>query len=62
MPLQETIEKLTDVCAELLAICLEQAAIIGQHVEADKYEKALAMLESEVKSVQGKCRRRDILQ
>ena len=24
-------------------------AIIGQHVEADKYEKALAMLESEVK-------------
>lgn len=49
MPLQETIEKLTDVCAELLAICLEQAAIIGHHVEADKYEKALAMLESEVK-------------
>lgn len=49
MLLQETIEKLIDVCAELLAICQEQAAIIGQHSEASKYEKALAMLESEVK-------------
>lgn len=49
MPLQETIEKLADVCAELLAICREQAAVIGQHTEADKYEKVLAMLESEVK-------------
>ena len=49
MPLQETAEKLAAVCAALLEICREQAAIIGQHTAADEYESALAALESEVR-------------